>query len=282
MASPGVLSIPVARGGARTGGVRLSGLTFGVYPGRRHQEFLPHHAAIGLDVMKAYGLSPEEEVLKSWRGHSFTAVTGDLLDALPEPLPELDLVMTAFATPDLYVCETAGCYLADRCSGEPDSFGISEQGAGAAFTALRIADSMLRFGALRDGALFVLDQSSPIHDAGTDPGAYVDAGALVRFGRAGEVEVAFVGDVETDDPAAELAALRVDLPGTRAVIGTALAPLLPGEIENVVAAPAGFATTSVWIALAGLWPLAEPVLLADYDPYAGRLYTCHLNPVEQS
>jgi hypothetical protein len=105
------------------------------------------------------------------------------------------------------------------------------------------------------------------------------------LGGAGEVSVEFVRDRGCADPAADLRDARARFPSTSTVVGTALARQLPPSIVDdagTVVAPAEHLCTSAWIALAARWPLTEPVLVADYDPYAHRLYTCGLRPVRSS
>ncbi|GAB3465394.1 hypothetical protein [Actinophytocola sediminis] len=264
------------------GGVRLSGLTAGVYPGRREYRYSAHQQRIATDLLVAFGRDGADQAAESWRGHSFVSMTEDLLTARPAPLSELDHVLLAYQTPDLHVGEAVGCYLTERCPGHPQSLGVSEQGAGASFTALRVAGAMARAGALRQGLLFVLDQTSPLTEPGEVPDTRRDAGVVVDLGAGGDLELVESGHVRTDRPAPELATVRERHRGLPVIVGTALAACLPLPdrlADGVTVAPADHAITSVWFALAALWPLRGPVLLADYDRYAGGLYTARLDPV---
>jgi hypothetical protein len=284
MAAPTILPTELPAGwvsaGRRTGGVRLSGLTAGVYPGRREVRYTVHQRRIAQDLLVAFGRTAADSSADTWRGHSFVSMTEDLITARPAPLPVLDHVLLAFQTPDLHVGEAAGCYLSERCPGNPQSLGLSEQGAGAPFTALRVADAMVRSGALNRGLLFVLDQTSPLTEPGEVPDINRDAGVMVDIGGTGDVELVESTHVRTDRPAPALAEVRdrnVDVP---VIVGTALAACLPlPDLLASTVAPADYAGTSVWFALAALWPLRGPVLLADYDRYAGGLYTARLDPV---
>src|SRR5262245_20285198 len=124
----------------RTGGVRLSGLTAGVYLGRREFTYSTHQRRIAEDLLVAYGMGEPDPSPEIWRGHSFVSMAEDLLTAragTSGPLTDLDHVFLAIQTTDLHVGEAAGCYLTERCPGHPQSLGVSEQGAGAPFTALR-------------------------------------------------------------------------------------------------------------------------------------------------
>jgi hypothetical protein len=286
MAAPTVLPTELlaewAPAEPRTGGVRLSGLTAGVYPGRREFTYSTHQRRIAEDLLVAYGLGDADPAADTWRGHSFASMAEDLITARPAPLPELDHVFLAFQTPDLHVGEAAGCYLTERCPGHPQSLGVSEQGAGAPFTALRVAAAMVQGGALNRGLLFVLDQTTPLQEPGTAPDIHRDAGVMVDLGADGDVELVESTHVRTDRPALALGHVRDRHDGVPVVVGTALAACLPLTdllSPNVSVAPADYAVTSVWFALAALWPLGGPVLLADYDRYAGGLYTARLDPV---
>jgi hypothetical protein len=266
--------------GRRTGGVRLSGLTAGVYPGRREFAYTTHQRRIAQDLLAAFG-QDADSMVDTWRGHSFVSMTEDLIAARTTPLPDLDHVLLAFQTPDLHVGEAAGCYLTEHCPGHPQSLGVSEQGAGAPFTALRIADAMVRSGALDRGLLFVLDQTTPLVEPGEVPDIHRDAGVMIDLGGAGDVEVVENTHQRTDRPALALADLRDRHGDMPVVVGTALAACLPLKdllSPRLTVAPADYAVTSVWFALAALWPLTGPVLLADYDRYAGGLYTAVVKP----
>jgi hypothetical protein len=285
MTSPGMLAVPVAEHGSRTGGVRLSGLTVRVYRDRREHDFYNRDEQTTVALLRAHGLAPDMSIVDQWRGHSYAAMTGDLLADRSTPLPDLDLVVLAYHTPDLHVAEAAGCYLAQRCPGEPTSFAISQQGPGSAFTALRVADSMCGFGALRAGAVFVLDQTTPVCEPGTPWQQQADAAVLVEVGTEGPVELYELAETATADPVLGLGEAIARRPVDTIVVGVTLGALLTGEVladPRLVVGPTGHSCTSAWVALAEQWPLNGPALLADYDPHAGRLHFGWLGPVEHA
>lgn len=281
---PTTASTPAPLVEHRTGGVRLSWLTAGVYPGHRRVRQSEGQRRFVADLSAAFALETDP-VADTWRGHSFVSMSEDLLTARAAaagPLPALDHVLLAYQTPDLHVADAAGCYLTERCPGQPQSLGVSEQGAGAPFTALRVADALVRGGALVRGLLFVLDQTSPLREPGQLPDVHRDTGVVLDIGAAGDVELLGSGHVPTDRPALALAEVRARHGDVPVVVGTALAACLP--LKDLLApglsvAPADHAVTSAWFALAARWPLRGPVLLADYDRYAGGLYTACLAPV---
>lgn len=261
-------------------GVRLSAIQYRVFLEPPYQVVSAQHLQVAVDLLRSYGREVDVADLATWRGNSFTSMSDGLLADLDGPLPELDFVLLAYQTPDLHVADVAGCYLADRCPGDPVAFSVSEQGPGAVFTALRVADAMYRFGDLREGALFVYDQTGEVWDA--EPGmraAAYDSAAMVRLGGSGEVAVESVTEQVVDDPYRELAAAMAERLDALVVVGTTLALAgRPPTGQRVVLAPADHACTSAWVAVSWLWPLAEPVLVADYDPRTARLYTCTLVP----
>jgi hypothetical protein len=156
---------------------------------------------------------------------------------------------------------------------------IAEQGPGAPFTALRIADAMWRLGELERGALFAFDQNGAAWDADEARQSRPDAAALVEFGAAaaGAARVAELTEVRAGDagfpsPARVLDDTLARHPGVRALIGAELAAEVRGS------GPGELWGTQLWAALARLWPIREPVLLADFHGVGGVFYSCQLAP----
>jgi hypothetical protein len=265
----------------RSGGIHLSQVAFRVFADRQEYHLTQRQEEIGADLLRAYGRAPDATVLAGWRGHTFSSMGARLLADHAGPVADLDLVVLAYQTPDLHVAEVAGCYLAETCPGDPIAYAVSEQGAGAAFTALRVADAMYRFGDLTNGALFVFDPTTPICEperAGKPPH---DSAVLMMLGDSRDARLDNVSERAVVDPAAELAALVARWPAARAIVGGALAARLGPALlahPRVLVSSADFLCTSAWITLAEHWPVPGPVLVADYDPYARRLFSCGLSP----
>jgi hypothetical protein len=258
--------------------VRLASVSFRTLTEPRAFEWTARHTAIGADLLRAYGRDPGGVDFADWRGHTFRSMSEELLAHCPVPVPELDLIVLAYQTPDLHVAESAGCYLAERCPGTPVPFAVSEQASGAPFTALRVAGAMHRDGALRAGAVFVLDPTTPVNDGDPRSVAARDCAALLLVGGDRGPTVESIQDSPCPDAATGLRSLRG--PATT-IVGTALARALPSSTVDgscVVAGPPDALCASAWIALAGRLPLDGPVLVADYDPYARRLYSCVVRP----
>jgi hypothetical protein len=290
MAAIHTLARPHAGGApTRTAGVRLTGIRHSVFRDR-HQPLIGFDAALAHDMLSAYGRADEFESFLARTGNSFIAMSESLLAQLPEPLPELDAVLLAYHTPDLYHSEVAGCYLSQRLPGAPVPCSVAEQGPGAPFTALRIADGMHRLGELDRGLLFAYDQNAAVWEADEAVQSLPDAAVLLELGgdSAGNLEDATVaeledvhtGEADAPTPAGALDNARARHPDARVLIGAALAAELTqaGPAYPTVTAGPGTTCTGVWSALLQLWPICEPVLVADYHAAGGRFHSCLLVP----
>ncbi|MCX5391925.1 hypothetical protein [Streptomyces sp. NBC_00094] len=276
-------------------------------------------------ALASHRLSVDDELLAR-RGNGFITMSERLLGGWEGTWPETDAVFLTYRAPDLVTHDVAGCYLAERLPGTPVPLAVADQGVGAPFTALRIADAMVRCGELSHGALFVLDQNATAdwHDplGGAAP-RDTDAAVLMGLGSTGGARVEHVRERTVDDPRQGLRDLLGEFPGVRVVAGDALlagtdtetgsgsgtstgsgsgsstgsgtgtstgpgtgtstgpgtaADAESGALGAVSGVPAGHDCTGVWAALAARWPLAEAVVLADYEPAARRLYSCLVTP----
>jgi hypothetical protein len=237
------------------------------------------------DYLAEFGMAPDLDLYARGGGYSFIRMCEALLDGLPEELPTMDAAVLAYHLPDLQVIEVAGCYLAGRLPGSPAVFSVSGQGVGAPFTALRVLECLRRSGALADGAVFVLDQTTaPYPDSGTHGGAVRDCALLLRTGPDdGDAGVAldFLDECPVDDPAPVLEALARRHPHSRILAGQTLAARLDPDLRarlDIVDGPAHHLCTSAWAALAEHWPREGYTVVADYDPHAGRLFQAGLRP----
>ncbi|MGH3414827.1 MAG: hypothetical protein ACRDSS_00010 [Actinocrinis sp.] len=263
-----------------------------------------YEAELAQEVLSAFGRGEELPHFLSRTGNSFIAMSEALLDgwaaasagldtapgfdAAPgfhaaselEAAPGFDTVLLAYRTPDLYYSEVAGCYLSDRLPGAPVPCSVAEQGPGAPFTALRIADAMWRLGELERGALFAYDQNGAAWDADEARQSRPDAAALIELGgapvagaaRIAELTETRAGDTGFPDPARVLEDTAARHPGVRTLIGAELAAQLDMSGSDDLWG------TALWAALARLWPIREPVLLADFHGVGGVFYSCLLVP----
>lgn len=260
-------------------GLRLCGITGNVFRERREPltGWNPEHTR---ETLRAYGRESELGEFLARKGNSFIAMSEDLLRRCGEPEPDADAIFLAYQTPDLFYPDVAGCYLTQRFTGSPVPLSVAEQGPGAAFTALRIADGMCRLGELRRAALFAYDQNAELWEVGHEASDLPDSAVLLLLGARGSVRVQELASRQSTDPADDLAQFLAARPEPRVLAGRTLLTrlgALAGQ-RRVLHAAGEHVFTSAWMSLAGLWPLTGPVLVADYHAFTSRLYTCLLVP----
>lgn len=263
-------------------GIHLSGVTGATFRDRR-EPLYSGDMRITRELLEAKGLAGQIEGRLRYRGNSFIAMGEELLRQAGGPAPQADAVILAYQVPDLHTPDVAGCYFADRLPGRPVPLSIDEQGPGAAFTALRVADAMFRLGELRTAALFAFDQNAPVWEESASVQSLPDSAVLLLLGAGGAVRVAESTELVTADPAAALAAALRRHPGARALVGGSLRDCLGGLAtdQRIIPAAPGHLFTAAWMSLARLWPPPGPVIIADFDDYTSRLHSCLLVPGEQ-
>lgn len=237
------------------------------------------------DFLDGFGMRLDLDLHARGGGNSFAQMGQELLDGLEHPLAPLDHAVLAYHLPDPEFAEIAGCRLAELCPGDPDAFSVSEQGPGAAFTALRILDCMCLTGEPAAAAVFVFDHATVFYrDPETHDGSIGDCAVLLRTEPADAPDgatVDFLDESTTADPDDALEALALRAPGTAIVAGRALADRLRPDVRErlgVVEGPAHRFCTSAWSALADRWPLDRYTVVADYDPPTGLLFQAGLRP----
>lgn len=271
--------MPLAR--ARPAGLHLSGVAYRVFP-ERTQPVFGVAPPLARALIEQFGRAADLESYLSSTGNTFIVMSEAVLAGLPGELPEQDVVLLAYHAPDLYRNEVAGYYLAQRLPGGPVPCSVTGQGPGGVFTALRIASGMCALGELGRGILFGYDQNAVVWESRHPSHAWPDAAVVLQFGPCGNAAVAELEEVpagaDGPAPAAVLAKALGRHPGARAVAGAGLWAELSGFKKRRVEPAAGLWSTGVWASLAGLWPVQETVLLADYDPVGRRVYTAVLVP----
>ena len=278
LAPPGRAAVP-----PRPAGVHLTGVTHRVFTERAKPVFgmRPELARL---MVETFGAAADQEDFLARTGNGFIEMTEALLEDAGTPLPPLDAVVLAYHSPDLYHSEVAGCYLAGRLPGNPEPCSVAGPGPGAAFTALRLLDGMCRLGEATSAALLVYDQNAVLWDSGHPATHRPDAAVLLQAGATGDVAVTELEEVRlggTGPRSATLALADVLYrhPGVRVLAGAGLAKRLAGTpYAGRVEAVPDLWCTGVWAGLARVWPLEEPVLLADFEPASGTFCSCLLVP----
>ena len=240
------------------------------------------------DLLRPYQLPLDAGLLAAGAGQSY----GEMALALIEEAVDapVDLLVLAFAVPDVWPGRATATYLSEVCPGKPLAFAICDQGAAAAFTGLQLIREYVGSGACRRALLLVLEQATLHYPAGS---------AVVPDRHAG---VALVCTGEPTGAASDSADITIRLDSV--VIRTDVAPdqvpqLLagqlaagqlagrPGRVTLVagagidpgtlpvpaqVAAP-GQPYTGVWWELSARADAAGSLILADYDPALRYLCT---------
>ncbi|MFC0530801.1 2-hydroxy-acid oxidase [Phytohabitans kaempferiae] len=204
-----------------------------------HPGHEPHYAGYLADLVGPYGLTPRPPA----GGQSYGEMAAALIADIVRPDEPVDLLVLAFAVPDVRPGRATATYLSHVCPGGPLAFAVCDQGVAAGFTALQIAQS---YPDLRRALVIVVEQATLHYDLPAPaPLPARHAGVALLCGDSG---VARVGPVRC--------ARNGALPA--------------GTLDP----PAGQPYTGVWWALAG--ELADPaprrVVVADRDPVLG--YTC--------
>jgi 4-hydroxymandelate oxidase len=258
-------------------------------------EHRPHLREYVSDLVRPYGFPLREEAIANGSGHSYGEMAAALVGDLVAPDQPVDLLVLAFAVPDVRPGRATATYLSHLCPGDPLAFAVCDQGAAGGFTALRLAGAYRGPGGCRRALLLVVEQAALPYDPGAPaavPTVHTAVGLLCDDAGAARVgPVRQHADVAPERVGGLLAdALATAATGARdltVVVDPGLAGALPGGAADGPSrtgpagrpgpgrrvAPADRPHTGVWWELAGL--LSEPatgrgagprrVLLAAHD-----------------
>jgi hypothetical protein len=129
------------------------------------------------DLLRPYGLALGTEP-PDRGGHSY----GDLAEALiRQAVPageQIDLLVLAYAVPDVTPGRATATWLSHVCPGSPLAFAVSDQGPAAAFTALRLIRAYATTAALHRALLLGVEQPAlPYPPLTAPPGSSAAAAA---------------------------------------------------------------------------------------------------------
>jgi 4-hydroxymandelate oxidase len=271
---------PATRGGPASGGpLRISAVARRAFDGPAgiaaapgHHDHLHNYLS---DLVRPYRLALADDLAAEEAGHSYGEMASVLIDELVADQQPVDLVVLAFAIPDVRPGRATATYLSELCPGSPLAFAICDQGAAAAFTGLRLVREYARTGGCRRALLLVVEQAALPYDAGL-PVAIPTGHAAVglRCEDAGPAEVGAVyqyADV-APQPAAALLAEALVAAGTDdrevcLIADRQLVDDLPRVPGRVRVAAAGTPHTGGWWELAALTARRAETraLLASYD-----------------
>jgi 4-hydroxymandelate oxidase len=211
------------------------------------------------DLAATHGLAPRPELMDT--GQAYAELAAPAVTAVTTPGEPVDLLVLAYAVPDVQPGRSVAVHLASLCPGLPLAFAICDQGAAAAFTALRlIAD----FGATR-AVLVVAEQAAvpyPLVAQAPVPDRH-SAVALLLESDDGPASVRTRTGLSPDAVEAALAEDVAALRGTRDDVTLVLGPGLDG-------AGSGLPYTGMWARLAHGEP-GSLLVFADHDPGLGYL-----------
>jgi hypothetical protein len=274
--------------GTGTAPLRISGAARRVFDEQADSARDPAYRTYLTDMVRPFGLAVHAEALGEGRGQSYGDMAGALIAEVTAEDQPADLLVLAFAVPDVTPWRCTAAHLSHRCPGNPMAFAVSDCGTTAAFTGLRL----IRAQAVGPGsprALLVVTEQAAINHEMLSPASVParhaavalrcdqDGPGLVRSVRlrSGVTRSGAAGLLATG--LAELSAWPDDV---TVIAGAELAETarssaaLPVAAE-VIVAPAGQPCTGVWWEVAGRlagWAArGRRVLVADYDPLPGSL-----------
>lgn len=222
-------------------------------------------------------------------GWSYSEMATELIERCVPAQESVDLLVLAYATPDINPGRSMAALLSGRCPGAPFAFGLTDQGAATAFNGLRLIREYARTGGLRRALLLVVEQAAlPYRADGSVALPQGHTGVALLLGDASQAVQSAppplrVGEIITRvgaDAGAieqETRVLSTDPAETTVILGSALAGaanrLTAAGFAKVRVAHPGRPLTGLW------WELADEldalialdnsprrVLLCDYDP----------------
>ncbi|MET9914616.1 hypothetical protein ABZZ74_49400 [Streptomyces sp. NPDC006476] len=241
------------------------------------------------DLLSSFGQSPDAAATGQRPVVTHVDLVQQLLDADPLGPVEPDLVMVAYALPDVHPFTTTATHLNRLLGNHAASFAIAEQGLAAPFSALRIAAAYCRLGYCDQAVLAVLEQTTlPNHDPLVHSADLVDSGAVLLLQAAGEAPGLDVRDVWVQRSPTYCGQRLADLIASARsgelllVQGPRIGHDVPADGVEVHRHADRTYCTSVWMALAQHSEWAEQyttVVLHDTDPRSGTCAAAVLRTV---
>lgn len=236
------------------------------------------------DMTRPYRLPLREELFDQPTGHFYGDMAAALVSQTVSPAEPVDLIVFAYAIPDVRPGRSTAAHFSYMCPGRPMAFAVYDQGAAAPFTGLRLIREYVRSGDCRRALLVVAEQGAVHYELASPAAVPVRSAAVALLcdttgsGRLGTMRqhAGIPPDRAGDLLARELEELSDGRGDTTVIVGNSLACHTASAMtDEVIAAPSGQPCTGVWWELAGglrSWAAqGRHVLLADYDPLLGYL-----------
>ena len=274
--------------GAGTPPLRISGTARRVFDEQADSARHPAYRTYLTDMVRPFGLAVHTEALSEGRGQSYADMAGALIPEVTAEDQPVDLLVMAFAVPDVAPWRCTTSHLSLLCPGGPMAFAVSDCGTTAAFTGLRLIRAQAVGPSSPRALLIAAEQAAVNHELPVPAAAPArHAAVALRFDRAGPGLVDSVrlrSGVTRSEAAGLLATGLAELSAghddVTVIAGAELAEsaqssaALPVAAE-VIVAPAGQPCTGVWWEVAGRlagWAArGQRVVIADYDPLPGSL-----------
>jgi 4-hydroxymandelate oxidase len=262
----------------RSGPLRVVSAARRTFGGFSDLAFDPRLRLFLADLVRPFDLPLRDDLLDNGAGHSYGEMAAEVIrETVPVDSP-VDLLVMAFGIHDIRLGRATASYLSEVCPGDAMGFAVCDQGAAAAFTALRLIGEYGRSGVCERAVLVVVEQSA-LHYQLASPAPVPErhTAVAVLFERSvggnhtvvrqhADVSPQLAGALLADDVAA-LSAGRADV---TLVLGGGLTQFGHTYLaDRVVLAPSGQPYTGPWWELAGglaQWrDEGRLVLLAEYD-----------------
>lgn len=218
------------------------------------------------DLVRPYGTVLRENLFGQANGHSY----GEMAAALA-PAEPVDVVVLAYAIPDIRPGRATAAYLSHVLPGNPLAFAICDQGSAAGFTGLRLVREYLGGHERRRALLLVVEQSvlhyEPAGPAGVPDGHFAVALLCATSGPARVAAIEQSRGVSLEEAAAVLAKCHA----RTAILGAGLASVDLSTVDLMRRASPGRPYTGVWWELAEEATPGQPLLIAEYDSTLGYL-----------
>ncbi|WP_146002847.1 hypothetical protein [Telmatospirillum siberiense] len=246
-----------------------------VFPARPSPGFDQATIDFYRDLVQPFGRSVDEDLLSRGGGIQHRDIIDDLIrdDFAYRP----DLIVIAHALPDLLPFTVVGPYLDHRLNGGATCFGISQQGLGAPFTALRTALGYHRVSRSRLAVIAILEQTTlPSRHPVAEERELLDSGVILVLSEDAGFPISQVLLLDPETPVRSSITRHIDKEAgaTLVILG---ASVDAGDLDcTVQRADARHYCTGVWVALSQassrLRDTFSTIILCDTDPVSGASY----------